>query len=435
MRVSAKAGLAQPQGGPQPRLSSRPPGHRRAYWFYAASWAVVGLVFLQLGLPEALAAPSHLLALLLALSAAGNLIAVRFSGDVVFTMQGPVALAGVWLEGWPVALPVNAVSAVILAATQRASAWRAALYFGNATTGMYLADRALRALVPGPLALAASAAEAAALLAAGVVFGLSTGLVVSVGRFLDTGDPIHLRPHRWAELAGSSAVLYVPLSFLMVTALRAGPGGGLLAAIVWVLASLALKGFADTREANRRLQAALRSLEELAVTDPLTGLYNRRRFDEAVAWECQKAVRSGRAVSLLVVDVRGLKHTNDRLGHQAGDELLRAVAQAIRRTVRATDLAFRIGGDEFAVLLPDTDSGGAALVAQAVAGEVEQTRVAVAGSEVRPRVSVGTATCPDDATTPGPLTLAADLAMYRARAAGRSVGQASGPLAVPDRRT
>lgn len=430
--ASANPGVARPDGRLQVRGRPGGPGHTLAYRMYAAGWFVVGLAFLFAGLPGVLATPPPLLALLVALSAAGNLIAVRFSGDVVFTMQGPVALAGVWLLGWPAALPVNAVSAAILAATQRASAWRAALYFGNATTGMYLADRVLRALTPGPVALAASTGEAAALLAAGTAFGLATGLVVSVGRFLDTHDPTHLRPRRWAELAAASVVLYVPLSFLMVTALRAGSGGGLLAASVWLLASLAVKGFADTREANRRLEAALRSLQELAVTDPLTGLYNRRRFDEALRWECQRATRSGRPVSLLLADVRGLKRANDRLGHQVGDALLQAVAQAIRRTVRATDLAFRVGGDEFAVLLPDTGSGGAALVAQAVAEEVERTRVPVSGSEVRARVTVGTATCPDDATTPGQLTLAADLAMYRARSAGRPVGQASGPLAVAD---
>lgn len=409
----------------------RPAGHSAAYRAYAAAWGLVGLFQLLAGLPQALAAPPGLLGLLLALSAVGNLIVVRFPGGVLFTMQGPVALAGVWLAGWPVALPVNLLSGAILAATQRASTWRGVLYFGNATTGMHVADRVFRALAAGPLALAASPADVAALLVAGATFGLVTGAVVSVGKFLDTGDRVHLKPARWGQLALVSLVLYVPLSFLMVTALRVGSGGSLLATSVWVLASLAVKGLADTREANRRLQAALKSLEELAVTDPLTGLYNRRRFDESLAWECQRAARSRNPVSLLLADVRGLKRTNDRLGHQAGDAVLRAVADAVRKTVRATDLGFRIGGDEFAVLLPDTDSGGAALVAQAVVQEVERARVWWEGNELLARVTVGTATCPNDGTTPGQVTLAADLAMYRARAAGRPVGQASGPLALP----
>ncbi|MCS7236600.1 MAG: GGDEF domain-containing protein [Armatimonadota bacterium] len=391
----------------------------------------MGLAELAVGLPHALALQPGLLALLLVLSGAGNLIAVRFPGDVLFTMQGPVALAGVWLVGWPISLPVNLLSSLVLAASQRATFWRAVLYFGNATTGMVVADGVFRSLTPGPLALAASPAEVAVLLAAGAAFGLSTGLVISVGRFLDTGDRVHLRPGRWCQLAGASVVLYVPLSFLMVTALRAGSGGALLASSVWLLASLAVKGFADTHEANRRLREALKSLEELAVTDPLTGLYNRRRFDEALRWECQRAARSGSPVSLLLVDLRGLKRVNDRLGHQAGDALLRATAHAIRSTIRATDLAFRIGGDEFAVILPDTDSGGAALVAQAMVEEGERAPVRVGHEEVHARLTVGTATCPQDGTTPEQLALAADLAMYRARDAGRAVGQASGPLAAP----
>ncbi len=419
-----------------PLRAASPGGSRHTvrYRAYAVLWGLVGLAELFVGLRQALDVQPGLLALLLVLSGAGNLIAVRFPGDVLFTMQGPVALAGVWLVGWPVALPVNLLSSLVLAASQRASVWRAVLYFGNATTGMYLADGVFRSLTPGPLALAASPAEAAALLAAGAAFGLATGLVISVGRFLDTGDPVNLRPGRWAQLAGASVVLYVPLSFLMVTALRAGSGGALLASSVWLLASLAVKGFADTREANRRLREALKSLEELAVTDPLTGLYNRRRFDEALRWECQRAARSGSHSSLLVADLRGLKRVNDRLGHQAGDALLRTTASAIRSTVRTTDLAFRIGGDEFAVILPDTHSGGAALVAQAMVQEVERAVVRIGHEEVSPRLTVGTATCPQDGTTPGQLALAADLAMYRARDAGRAVGQASGPLDHPKSR-
>jgi len=116
---------------------------------------------------------------------------------------------------------------VPLAAIQRASVWRALVYFGNATAGMHLADRVFGARAPGPLALGSfPRVEVAALLAAGSAFGAATGFVVSLGRFLDTGDPAHLRPRGLGELALASVVLYVPLSFLMVTALRAGSGGG-----------------------------------------------------------------------------------------------------------------------------------------------------------------------------------------------------------------
>jgi diguanylate cyclase (GGDEF)-like protein len=415
-----------------PRSAGRPTdGHAPAYRAYAAAWGCVGLGLAVAGLPRLSEVDLGPVGLLLALGAAGNLITVRLPGGVVYTMQGPVALAAVWLVGWPVGIPLNLLSALVLAVTQRASLWRAVLYLGNATAGLALADLSFHAVVPGALPPNPTWREAFALLAAGAAFGALTGVVVSAGRFLDTRDPAHLRPKRWLTLTAAAVVLYVPLSHLMVVALRAGPGGAVLATSVWLLASLAVKGLADTHEANRRLEAALASLREVAATDPLTGLYNRRRFDEALAWECQRAGRTGHPFSLLLADLRGLKRTNDSLGHHAGDLLLQSVAQALRRSVRATDLVFRIGGDEFALILPETGVEGAALVAQAAVDEVQRVRVRVEGRVLQPRLTVGASTYPDDGTSPQQLTLAADLAMYRARELGRPVGQLKGPLALP----
>ncbi len=405
--------------------------HTSAYRAYAVAWGCAGLALAAVGLPRLSTVDPGLGSLLLALGAAGNLIAVRLPGGVLYTMQGPVALATVWLVGWPVGVPLNLLSALVLALTQRASVWRAVLYVGNATAGLAVADVAFHAMVPGALPPNPSWREAAALFVAGGAFGALTGVVVSVGRFLDTRDPAHLRPGRWLTLAAVAVVLYVPLSHLMVMALRVGPGGALLATSVWLLASLAVKGLADTHEANRRLQAALASLREVALTDPLTGLYNRRRFDEALVWECERSKRSGSPFSLLLLDLRGLKRTNDTLGHHAGDLLLQSASLALRRSVRAADLVFRIGGDEFALILTDTGVEGAALVAQAVVDEVQRARVRVEGKTLQPRLTVGAATYPDDGANPQQLTLAADLAMYRARELGRSVGQLRGPLALP----
>ncbi len=417
---------------PQPASDRPTAGHSQAYRIYAAVWGCVGLALATVGLLKLSTLHLQPLGLLLvALGAAGNLITVRFPGGVLYTMQGPVALAAVWLVGWPVGVPLNLVSALILAATQRASVWRAVLYVGNATAGLALADATFYAIAPGALPLNPTWQETFALLMAGAAFAGFTGLVVSVGRFLDTQDPLHLQPRRWLILTAVAVALYVPLSHLMVMALRAGPGGAILATSVWLLASLAVKGLADAHEANRRLEAALTSLREVAATDPLTGLYNRRRFDEALDWECQRAARSGRPFSLLLADLRGLKRINDTLGHHAGDALLQSVARALRHSVRATDLVFRIGGDEFALLLPETGVEGAALVAQAVVDEVERVRVRVERRILRPSLTVGTATYPDDGVNPQELTFAADQAMYRARALGRPVGQRHGPLALP----
>jgi diguanylate cyclase (GGDEF)-like protein len=119
---------------------------------------------------------------------------------------------------------------------------------------------------------------------------------------------------------------------------------------------------------GRRIDAAVAAeverLAEMAITDPLTGLRNHRAFHEDIARELQRAGRTGVPLALALVDVDDLKAVNDTHGHQAGDERLQALARAIRATGRGADLAYRIGGDEFAVILPDARSWGALEFAQ-----------------------------------------------------------------------
>jgi diguanylate cyclase (GGDEF)-like protein len=119
---------------------------------------------------------------------------------------------------------------------------------------------------------------------------------------------------------------------------------------------------------GRRIDAAVAAeverLAEMAITDPLTGLRNHRAFHEDVARELQRAGRTGVPLALVLLDVDDLKTVNDTHGHQAGDERLQALARAIRATGRGADLAYRVGGDEFAVILPDARSWGALEFAQ-----------------------------------------------------------------------
>ena len=171
-------------------------------------------------------------------------------------------------------------------------------------------------------------------------------------------------------------------------------------------------------ERLRLLEEANARLVALATTDPLTGLANRRVFDEALAREAGLVSRGGRSLSLVMFDVDRFKGFNDAFGHPAGDEVLRQVASALRACCRATDVAARIGGEEFAILLPDTDAEGARAMA-------ERARQTVEGGPwpLRPvTMSAGVATlrpgCPAGSGTA--LFTAADQALYRAKKEGRN---------------
>ena len=126
----------------------------------------------------------------------------------------------------------------------------------------------------------------------------------------------------------------------------------------------------------------LRRLEHLSMSDPLTGLGNRRAFDEALAVEMARARRAGGSIGLVILDVDHFKQFNDRHGHQAGDDALVTVAEVLAREARAEDRACRIGGEEFALLLPGADDAAAAAVAERVRRAVETADAAPAGVTV-----------------------------------------------------
>ncbi|HBF51236.1 MAG TPA: diguanylate cyclase, partial [Massilia sp.] len=159
--------------------------------------------------------------------------------------------------------------------------------------------------------------------------------------------------------------------------------------------------------------------------DVLTGLANRRRFDETLAAEHERARRSGMPFSLILLDVDYFKKYNDRYGHVAGDDCLRQVAGAIATGPRRpTDLAARYGGEEFAVILPDTDRDGACAVAEKIRQAVLALDVAHADSACGTvSISLGVHTCwpaTDAASTPLACIEAADALLYRAKTDGRN---------------
>jgi len=181
------------------------------------------------------------------------------------------------------------------------------------------------------------------------------------------------------------------------------------------------------RLAAVRLELALADQERAAITDSLTGLRNRRFFDEVLRIEGARSSRQCNEVALLVLDLDHFKSINDRFGHGMGDETLRAVAGALQTCVRGNDVIARFGGEEFVILLPDTDSTGALVVAERCRAAVSGIALELSdGSPLEVTVSIGTACTPSDALNVPDLVHVADHALYVAKREGRDrVVQAS----------
>ncbi len=168
---------------------------------------------------------------------------------------------------------------------------------------------------------------------------------------------------------------------------------------------------------ERRIRAMLSRLSRI---DPLTGLLNRSQIYETLEQEVRRTRRSERGFSLLMMDLDGLKAVNDGLGHQRGDEVLRSLGRVIREDIRNVDSAYRYGGDEFLVLLPETDYAGAFVVAEKIRADAEEIGLRLEGEGVTTSVSIGLVSHPEDGGTAEELVRAADRAMYNAKSLGKN---------------
>jgi two-component system, cell cycle response regulator len=170
-----------------------------------------------------------------------------------------------------------------------------------------------------------------------------------------------------------------------------------------------------------REQQALLELERSAMRDPLTGLLNRRHFQERLAAEVAFASRRGDPLAVLMVDIDHFKRINDQHGHPAGDAVLRVVAQTLRRIVRPEDLAARYGGDELILAARDTDARNGTILAQRIRRIVDEAPFTWEGQRLHLTVSVGVAVLsPQGPETDETLIAAADEALYGAKRAGRN---------------
>ena len=231
-------------------------------------------------------------------------------------------------------------------------------------------------------------------------------------------------------VGGAALVVSPPITVVLtaaagigyVLAVLAGSEGTLgldTVAIVGVnltaLILLAYVAMVIARAQRRTRDAAIR----LSTVDSLTGLFNRTFFFAAIDREIARSARSGRGFCLLMMDLDELKTINDRLGHFTGDRVLRGVGDVILSGVRQIDTAARYGGDEFVVLLPETDPTGAFVLAEKIRLGVGTMDVELPDGVPRPSLSIGVVAFPDDGRNADELIISADGAMYASKRAGK----------------
>jgi diguanylate cyclase (GGDEF)-like protein len=162
---------------------------------------------------------------------------------------------------------------------------------------------------------------------------------------------------------------------------------------------------------RERLERERDAMEHFALSDPLTGIANRRSLHAQIEYEIARHGRAQRSFALLMLDLDGFKELNDRFGHAAGDELLKDVAGAMRRSIRRQDTVARVGGDEFCVLAPETDPAGARYLATRIAEAVAEVTAGVEALQA----SGGIALYPDDGASPDALLHEADQRLLKTK--------------------
>ena len=206
----------------------------------------------------------------------------------------------------------------------------------------------------------------------------------------------------------------------------ATPGLRALVAVAAVTFAAAMR---HCLNGTRRLARQTAELSVLARTDPLTGLHNRRHMEEHLAAVTSAARRHHRSVALLFVDIDGFKRINDTCGYDRGDDVLRAVGERIQLAMRAEDLVGRWGGEEFLVVLPETDLAGGVIVGERIRAAVACDPVGTADHDIHVTVSIG---CASGLVEPAELVRQATRGLRHAKLAGKNRVVVADPQAESD---
>ncbi|MCF7907490.1 MAG: GGDEF domain-containing protein [Candidatus Omnitrophica bacterium] len=161
-------------------------------------------------------------------------------------------------------------------------------------------------------------------------------------------------------------------------------------------------------------------LQQLSIYDSLTKIYNRRHFMQRFQEEFERAKKFKHNLAFLMIDIDHFKKVNDTYGHLVGDVILREVARLIKKSTRGIDLVARFGGEEFSVVLPETDKGGAIMLAERINQHINRAPISAFDEKIITKVSVGVASYPENAVNSDILLEVADKALYKAKISGRN---------------